>query len=88
MRVNIIKSFAIIAITSALFTLSAQEKIKENITQLISTFNGKVGVYVKSLETGETVEINADSLFPSASLIKVPILINLFDKIAVSKSRT
>ncbi len=42
---------------------------------------GTVGVYVRHLRTGETVAINADTLFPTASMIKVPILCGVFDRI-------
>ena len=42
---------------------------------------GTVGIYVRNLETGETAAVNADTLFPTASMIKVPILCGVFDKI-------
>ena len=44
-------------------------------------FHGKIGVYVRNLRTGHTAAINADSVFPTASMIKVPILIATFDAI-------
>ncbi|WP_159421128.1 serine hydrolase [Candidatus Chrysopegis kryptomonas] len=39
---------------------------------------GRLGVSAKNFVTGETIQINADSLFPTASVIKVPILVELF----------
>lgn len=44
-------------------------------------FKGEVGVYIRNLRTNRTVEINADTLFPTASMIKVPILCGVFDKL-------
>lgn len=44
-------------------------------------FQGDVGVYVRHLKTGKTAEIHADTLFPTASMIKVPITIGIFNKI-------
>jgi beta-lactamase class A len=44
-------------------------------------FRGDVGVYVLNLETGEEAGINADSIFPTASIVKIPILVGIFDKI-------
>src|SRR5690606_38072851 len=38
-------------------------------------------VYVYHLKRGEEAAVNADTLFPTASIIKVPILVGLFDKI-------
>ncbi|GAB5537231.1 MAG: hypothetical protein Rubg2KO_34800 [Rubricoccaceae bacterium] len=47
----------------------------------IAGFEGVVGVYVRHLETGATAEVRADELFPTASMIKVPILVSVFDHI-------
>jgi beta-lactamase class A len=44
-------------------------------------YRGRVGIYLKDLHTGKTWEYNADQLFPSASLIKVPIMAAVFEKI-------
>ncbi|AMM51188.1 beta-lactamase [Rufibacter sp. DG15C] len=70
------------------FSVSAQtakEKIEKKLTQkleaLTKGFQGEVGIYVKHLKTGKTVAINADTLFPTASMIKVPIMVGVFNKI-------
>lgn len=44
-------------------------------------FGGEVGIYVRHLRTGAGVEINADTVFPTASLVKVPILLALYDQV-------
>ncbi len=62
----------------------AQKKspaLESQLQALLSGFRGNVGLYVKHLGTGQTVAINADSLFPTASTIKIPIQCGLFDKI-------
>ncbi len=43
--------------------------------------SGRVGVYARSLETGVEAALNADEVFPAASLIKVPLLAVLFDRL-------
>ncbi|MGC3945525.1 MAG: serine hydrolase [Chryseolinea sp.] len=48
---------------------------------LAKGMHGDVGIYVRHLKKGTTVEINADTLFPTASMIKIPITIGVFDKI-------
>ena len=53
----------------------------QKLRGLIQGFHGDVGIYVRHLPTGRTAAIRADELFPTASLIKVPILVALFDKI-------
>ena len=44
-------------------------------------YRGRVGIYLKDLHTGKVWEYNSDRLFPSASLIKVPIMASVFEKI-------
>lgn len=44
-------------------------------------YNGNVGIYLKDLNTGKVWEHNPDRLFPSASLIKLPIMAAIFEKI-------
>ena len=57
------------------------KKLQRKIESEIQGFNGKIGVYIKNLENGKTVSINADTIFPTASIVKVPILIGTMDKI-------
>jgi beta-lactamase class A len=44
-------------------------------------FRGDIGIYIRSLRTGKTVEINPDDLFPTASIVKVPLLIGIMHRI-------
>ncbi len=50
-------------------------------------FKGGVGIYVRHLKTGKTVEINADTMFPTASMVKVPIMNGIMDKIERNELR-
>ena len=44
-------------------------------------FDGVVGVYVRHLPTGRAAALRADETFPTASTVKVPILVGVFDRI-------
>ncbi len=55
--------------------------LQARLEKLINGFRGRAGVYVRHLESGRTAAINADELFPTASMIKVPILLATFDAI-------
>jgi beta-lactamase class A len=57
------------------------KKLQTKLQEAISGFNGDIGIYVKNLRTGKTVSINADTIFPTASIVKVPILLGIMDKI-------
>lgn len=57
------------------------KKLQKKIEESIKGFNGDIGVYAKNLRTGKTISINADSIFPTASIVKVPIMVGVIDKI-------
>lgn len=63
------------------YAQKTDQKLTKQIEGLIKGFNGDIGIYVKSLKTGKIVAINADSVFPTASMVKVPILLGVIDKI-------
>jgi beta-lactamase class A len=56
-------------------------KLEAKLAGLAAEVDGDVGIYVHNLRTGVTAEVNADTVFPTASMITVPILVTLFDQI-------
>lgn len=68
----------------AAFNSSAQKTdkhLQSSIQNLLSGFHGQVGVFVHDLKKNKTVSIDADTIFPTASMIKIPILIGVMNKI-------
>ncbi|HUQ65461.1 MAG TPA: serine hydrolase [Flavitalea sp.] len=63
------------------FSQHPDKKLEKILTELIQPFHGNAALYVKDLNTGKTVAINADSIYPTASMVKVPILIGIMEKI-------
>lgn len=55
--------------------------LQHQIEDLLKGFNGEAGIYVKSLKNNKVVSINADTVFPTASMIKISILTGIMDKI-------
>lgn len=47
----------------------------------VSRYQGRVGIYLKDMKTGRVWTYHADDLFPSASLVKVPVMASVFNKI-------
>lgn len=71
-------------VTLIVLTISsivAQPTLEQKLRTAAAGVRGTVGIYVQHLRTGETIAINADTLFPTASLVKVPILCGVFDRI-------
>lgn len=79
-----------LALVISLCTFSAlnsysQEKIDRHLTEklkeLTAPFHGEVGIYVENLTRGKVAILNADTIFPTASMIKIPIMCGVFNKI-------
>lgn len=78
-------TIAIAYLLACTVCVTAQNKIDRKLNlkleELIKGFQGDVGIYVQNLKTGKVAQINADTIFPTASMIKVPIMCGVFDKI-------
>lgn len=57
------------------------QRLTKRIVDLVKGFKGDLGIYVKDLRTGKTVLLNADTVFPTASIVKVPLAVGIMDKI-------
>lgn len=77
----LIISFLAVSNISFAQILKEDLKLKNKIQETLQGFNGDVGIYVRSLKTNKFVAINADTIFPTASMVKIPIMIGTFDKI-------
>jgi beta-lactamase class A len=78
------QGFLIILFALTIANLPAQKidkKLQRQVEALIKGFNGDIGVFAKNLKNGKTISINADTIFPTASMVKIPILLGVMDKL-------
>ena len=54
-------------------------RLQRELEGAVAGFHGEVGVYVRHLRTGAVAAIAPDDTFPTASMIKVPIMVGVFD---------
>src|SRR6185295_1551813 len=59
----------------------SDHRLQQQMEEIVKGLHGDIGVYVKNLHTGKVAAINADTIFPTASMVKVTILIGIQDKI-------
>ncbi len=57
------------------------KKLQGRIDDLVKGFKGEVGIQVLHLPSGKTASYHADTIFPTASMVKIPILLGIMDKI-------
>jgi beta-lactamase class A len=55
--------------------------LEKQIGELIQGFHGTVGIYVHELKKDRIASFNADTVFPTASIVKIPIMIGIMDRI-------
>lgn len=63
-------------------TFRPDQTLQDKITALIKGFHGNVGVYVRHIESNTEAGVNHMATFPTASIVKIPILIGIHAKIA------
>jgi serine-type D-Ala-D-Ala carboxypeptidase (penicillin-binding protein 5/6) len=96
--VTLTKLISIVAISTAAFLLLADrhlviaedsgephKSLEDVLKPAIEAHHGDVGIAVKHLKTGESYEYKADRPMPTASLIKLPVMIATYE--AVDKEK-
>ncbi len=64
---------------------AGHQALQKAVAQLIELHRGVVGAAAKHLETGESFAWNADQPMPTASLIKLPIMLTAYRQIDADK---
>ncbi len=59
----------------------ADTRLQNQIQQLVNGFRGNIGIYVHDLKKNRIISVNGDTVFPTASMVKVPILTGIMRKI-------
>ena len=58
--------------------LTASDDLSQRLRPLIDAHHGRVAVGVEHLESGQKFHYHEDEVFPTASLIKFPVMIELY----------
>ncbi len=72
----------IVSMASIAAAGSDSASVIAEIQRLEGQYGGHLGVMAKNLRTGETVRYNAEERFPTASLIKYPVMAAYFQAVA------
>src|SRR5690606_5759361 len=55
--------------------------LRRTLERVTAGYRGVVGISMRNLASGETLSLGGHETFPTASLIKVPILVTLLDEV-------
>jgi beta-lactamase class A len=79
-RVRLFAGLLALGVAAPLF--AADTSLRQRIEKRVRAFRGEMGIAVKNLDTGEAFDVNSDQRFPTASLIKVAVMVEVFHRIA------
>lgn len=65
--------------------VQAQSSLDDQVKTLVKSFKGKVSLFAKNLDTGETYALNADERVRTASTIKIAVMIEAFARVNEGK---
>ena len=71
----------LLSVVSVSFGQKTDKKLQKEIESLIKDFHGDIGVYVHDLKHNSIAAVNADTIFPTASIVKISILTGIMQKI-------
>lgn len=60
-------------------------RLQANIERITRSVNAKWGIYIKCVETGEEIALNADETMDTMSVIKIPLMAEVFRQIEAGK---
>ncbi|MEW6212568.1 MAG: serine hydrolase [Acidobacteriota bacterium] len=60
-------------------------RLQSNIERITRSVNARWGIYIKCVETGEEIAINADQPMDTMSVIKIPLMVEVFRQIEEGK---
>lgn len=85
MRWPVLMSLFLVALLGSGSTAYGQKSLATGLRPLILAHEGDVAVAVKHLKTGESFQHQAEVPMPTASLIKLPIMVETYRQAAVGK---
>jgi D-alanyl-D-alanine carboxypeptidase (penicillin-binding protein 5/6)/beta-lactamase class A len=80
-------SVILVLLGSVALALAGDKDLESRIAPLAKAHKGKTAVAVKNLTTGDSFYLNADEVMPTASLIKLPIMIETYQQASENKVR-
>jgi beta-lactamase class A len=63
----------------------SQTRVDDEVKTLVNSFKGKVSLFAKNLDTGETYALNADERVRTASTIKIAVMIEAYARVTEGK---
>src|SRR5215510_2365175 len=76
---------SVLCIFSLPVVAQTQQSLDDQVKPIVASFKGKVSLFAKNLDTGETYALNPDERVRTASTIKIAVMIEAFARVAEGK---
>lgn len=84
---NPIRFVVSLVVLSTLSFAATDTSLQQKIEAMAAQHRGKLALYAANLKTGDTVAIDADDPVPTASVIKLPILVEAMEQVKAGKHK-
>ena len=81
------KLLAVLVVLSFSITAQSQQSLDDQVKPIVASFKGKVSLFAKNLDTGETYALNPDERVRTASTIKIAVMIEAFARVNEGKAK-
>jgi beta-lactamase class A len=84
------QTFPALLLAGSIGTAAARAEpkpLERRVRESVARFAGTMGVVARNLDTGERIAVNEDVRFPTASLIKVAVMVEVFHRFAEGRLR-
>jgi beta-lactamase class A len=93
MKLRFIKPLLVLLLACSAFAQTAVttkpiDLLKQKLEQISAGVSADWGIYIKSLDTGEEIAINADKVMDTMSAIKIPLLVDVYRQVDAGKITT
>ena len=92
MRLNSVRAVCALLFALPVFGQSPTPKpieiLQQKLKQISAGVSADWGIYIKSLDTGEEIAINADKVMDTMSAIKIPLLVDVYRQVDAGKINT
>ncbi len=82
-----LKRIAVVLSVIALVCVGSASDLETTLRDMAAKHDGKVALFAKNLATGQTIAIDADKPVKTASVIKLPLLVEAFRQVKSGKIR-
>ena len=87
MRIRILSVLLVVGGIASGASGAEVSPLERRVRNEVSRFAGTMGVVARNLDTGERIAVNENLRFPTASLIKVAVMVETFHRIADGRLR-